>query len=246
MGLLLLFEIWVMFEGESFSCRKYEYHMKKKQKNQDVPRVDESVILLAPSRENMGRFFIVLSLLVVACVAFFFLRVKKPAETNAPETVAQSEDSPDAIIEKFHLISTVRGVKRWELYSDKARLYQTQKLAYSDNVYAQYYKKDKLVSTLTSDKAIINTETNATQAQGHVELIVENGSKLETNKLDWNPDTDQIKTDEPVHVFKGSDEINAVGMVADTELNNIHFTRDVHSKVRDVNDITDFQKPKPF
>lgn len=220
--------------------------MKKKQKLEDVPQVDESVILLAPSQANMGRFFIVLGLLVAACVAFFLLRPQKPAPTSGPETVAQSEDSPDAVIDKFHLVSTVKGVKRWELYSDTARLYQSQKLAYSDNVYAQYYKKDKLVSTLTADKAVINTDTNATQAQGHVELIVENGSKLETDKLDWNPDTDEIKTDERVHVFKGSDEIYAIGMVADTELNNIHFTRDVHSKVRDVNDISDFQKPKPF
>ena len=211
-----------------------------------IPSVDESVIVLTPSRANMGRFFFVLGILLLSCVAFFFLRTKKAPEANAPETVAQSEDSPDAIIDKFHLVSSVKGMKRWELYSDKARLYQTQKLAYSDNVYAQYYKKDKLVSTLTADKALINTDSNATQAQGHVELIVENGSKLETEKLDWNPDTDEIKTDQKVHVLKGSDEITAIGMVADTELNNIHFTRDVHSKVRDVNDISDFQKPKPF
>jgi LPS export ABC transporter protein LptC len=211
-----------------------------------IPSVDESVIVLAPSRANMGRFFLVLGLLVFLCVVFFVLREKKPVVASGTEAAAQSEDSPDAIIDKFHLVSTVRGIKRWELYSDVARLYQAQKLAYSDNVYAQYYKKDKLVSTLTSDKAVINTETNATQAQGHVELIVENGSKLETEKLDWNPDNDQIKTDERVHVLKGSDEITAIGMVADTELNNIHFTRDVHSKVRDVNDITNFQKPKPF
>jgi LPS export ABC transporter protein LptC len=75
---------------------------------------------------------------------------------------------------------------------------------------------------------------------------VENGSQLETDKLNWNPDTDEIKTDERVHVLKGSDEITAVGMTADTELNNIHFNKDVHSKVRDVNDISDFKKPKPF
>jgi LPS export ABC transporter protein LptC len=79
-----------------------------------------------------------------------------------------------------------------------------------------------------------------------VVLITENESRLDTDKLNWNPDTDEIKTDERVHVLKGSNEITAVGMVADTELNNIQFTRDVHSKVRDVNDIEDYQKPKPF
>jgi LPS export ABC transporter protein LptC len=221
--------------------------MKKKTKIKAIiPTVDESFVVLAHSRKNLGRFFVLIGILTVLVLVLFFLRDKSKPAANAPEALAQGEDSPDAIIEKFHLVSTVKGIKRWELYSDIARLYQAQKLAYSDNVYAQYYRQDKLVSTLTSDKAVINTDTNATEAQGHVELITENGSKLETEKLNWNPDTDQIKTDARVHVFKGSDEITAVGMVADTELNNIHFTQDVHSKVRDVNDITDFQKPKPF
>ncbi len=218
----------------------------RKPKNLSLPSVDQSVIILTPSHKNLGLFFKLLGVFAVVAIGLFFLREKSQPAPNSPETVAQDEDSPDAIIEKFHLISSFKGVKRWELYSDMARLYQSQRLAYSDNVYAQYYKKDKLVSTLTSDKAIINTETNATQAQGHVQLIVENGSKLETEKLNWNPDTDQIKTDDWVHVYKGADEITAVGMTADTELNNIHFNKDVHSKVRDVNDITDFKKPKPF
>src|ERR1035441_4842485 len=172
--------------------------------------------------------------------------MKRPPPPSPPETVSQGENSPDAIIEKFHLVSTVQGKKRWEFYSDIARLYQNQKEAYSDNIYAQYYKKDKLMSTLTADKAIVNTETNATQAEGHVELIVENGSKLETDKLNWNPDTDQIRTDGWVHVFKGMDDITAVGMVADTQLNNIKFSKDVHTKVRDTHEISNFAKPKPF
>jgi LPS export ABC transporter protein LptC len=207
---------------------------------------DSSDILLPPARKSYGRVFILLGILAAVSLVMFFLRDKSQPPPNSPETVAEDEDSPDATIEKFHLISSFKGVKRWELYSDIARLYQTQKLAYSDNIYAQYYKENKLVSTLTADKSIINTETNATEADGHVVLIVENGSQLETDKLNWNPDTDEIKTDEKVHVLKGSDEITAVGMTADTELNNIHFNKDVHSKVRDVNDISDFKKPKPF
>jgi LPS export ABC transporter protein LptC len=211
-----------------------------------IPPADEPTVVFHSSQGSSGRVFFLLAVLLALVFVLFFLRNKSQLPPNSPETVAQDENSPDAVIEKFHLVSTFKGIKRWELYSDVARLYQTQKLAYADNIYAQIYRQNKLISTLTSDKAIINTETNATEADGHVLLIVENGSKLETEKLSWNPDTDEIKTDEKVHVLKGSDEITAVGMVADTELNNIRFTKDVHSKVRDINDITDFQKPKPF
>lgn len=189
-------------------------------------------------------WFLGIALLLIGLLALGLFS-SKPAATS-PETLSQGENSPDAVIEKFHLVSTVQGKKRWEFYADVARLYQNQKQAYSDNIYAQYYKKDKLTSTLTADHAIVNTDTNATEAEGHVELIVENGSKLETDKLNWNPDTDMINTEGWVHVYKGRDEITAVGMTADTQLNNIRFTKDVQTKVRDTGEIENFTKPKPF
>jgi len=156
------------------------------------------------------------------------------------------EDPPDAVFEKFHLISTVHGVKRWELFSDTAKVFQGTKKAFADQIYAQYYKEGRVISTLTAERAIIDTESNATQAQGHVELIVENGSKLETEDLQWDPATDQIRAEGPVHVYKGMDDITAVGLVADTQLNNVTFLRDVETKVRDTREIEHFEKPKKF
>ncbi len=199
-----------------------------------------------PRSVRLKRYFWFLgaAALLIGLLALGLLK-SAPAPTS-PETVSQAGDSPDAVIQKFHLVSTVQGKKRWEFYADVARLYQSQKLAYSDNIYAEYYKKDKLTSILTADHAVVNTDTNATEAQGHVELIVENGSKLQTEKLNWDPDTDTIKTEGRVHVYKGSDEITAVGMTADTQLNNIRFTKDVQTKMRDTNEVENFSKPKPF
>lgn len=189
-------------------------------------------------------WFLGIALLLIGLLALGLLN-SKPTPTS-PETLSQGENSPDAVIEKFHLVSTVQGHKRWVFDADVARLYQNQKLAYSDTIYAEYYKKDKRTSVLTADHAIVNTDTNATEAEGHVELIVENGSKLETDKLSWNPDTDMINTEGRVHVYKGRDEITAVGMTADTQLNNIRFTKDVQTKVRDTHELENFSKPKPF
>lgn len=191
----------------------------------------------------------ILGLLVVLVLAtavlYWGLSQSKPKPTS-PETVFQEENSPDAVIQKFHLTSTVQGQKRWTMDADIARYYQGQKQAYADTIYAQYFKNDKIVSTLTADKALINTDTNATRAEGHVELIVENGSKLETDHLNWDPATDTINTDARVHVYKGTDDITAVGLKADTQLNNIQFKRDVHTQVRDTREIENFDKSKKF
>ncbi len=188
----------------------------------------------------------VVGVAVLFLVAGYFLLNRSKSQAPMADAYTQTNDSPDAVIEKFHLISTVRGEKHWELFSDEAKLYQNQKNALAENIDAQYFKNGKIVSTLTADRALINTETNATQAQGHVELVVENGSKLLTDKLDWNPDTDQIKTYDPVKIYKGGDEITAVGLVADTELNNVKFNKDVHTQVRDTHEIETFNQPKQF
>ena len=221
--------------------------MVRKNKSELIPRDPLLEISEEDSREA-GRkrmawiFGVALGLIALL---YWGLNQSKP-KTNGAEVFTQGENSPDAVIEKFHLVSTVQGQKRWSMDADTARFYQSQKLAYADVIYAQYFKKDKLISTLTAEKATINTDSNATQAEGHVELIVENGSKLETDKLNWEPDTDLIKTDSRVHVYKGMDDITAVGMVADTQLNNIRFMRDVHTQVRDTREIENFDNAKKF
>ena len=198
-----------------------------------------------PVPRNRRALWVLLAGLGVLGLAFFLVKHSK-VQSPVVDAFTQTENSPDAVIEKFHLISTVRGEKHGELFSDQARLYQNQKNALAENIDAQYFKKGKIVSTLTADQAAIDTETNATQAQGHVELVVENGSKLLTDKLNWDPDTDQIKTSELVRIYKGGDEITAIGLVADTELNNVHFMKDVHTQVRDTHEIETFSDPKPF
>ena len=198
----------------------------------------------SPNRRKANFRFAVAAVLVIAVLAW--LLNKSKTQRTEWESASPGAKSPDAVIEKFHLISTVQGEKHWELYSTSAQLFQTQKQAYADNIYAQYFKKNRMVSTLTADKAVINTETNETRVEGHIELITENGSKLETEKLNWDPDTDEIKTEARVHIYKGSDDITAVGMVADTQLNNVRFMKDVHTKVRDTGEVERFHEPKKF
>ena len=197
------------------------------------------------ARAQRGKLFWLLAGLVLL-ISFLYWALTRNVPRENPGAVTLGENPPDAVIEKFHLISTVGGKKRWELFSTTAKVYQDQKKAFADEIYAQYYKNDKIASTLTAEKAVINTETNSTQALGHVELIVENGSKLETDDLFWDPATDQIKTDGRVHIYKGMDEITATGLLADTQLNNIKFVSDVKTSLKDTNEIVDFEKSKKF
>jgi len=209
-----------------------------------TPLLDE--IPEEPPRNRWKRYFWILGVAAVLIALLAWMLGKSNPKPNEAESVIRGENSPDSVIEKLHLVSTVQGQKRWEMFADSARLYQSQKQAYADNIYCQYYKGNKIVSTLTAEKAVINTETNATEAEGHVELVVENGSKLETDKLNWDPDKDEIHTESRVHVYKGMDDITATGLVADTQLNNVKFMKNVQTQVRDTHEIENFSNSKKF
>ncbi len=186
-------------------------------------------------------------IILLVCTVGLYLTVQK---TNKPDDdwtrMPEGEKAPDALIEGFRLVSSLRGVKQWELYARQARLYQETQKAFAEDIYVQYFQKGKIVSTLTADKGVIQTETQDTSAEGHVELIAENGVKLSTDRLRWVSQSETITTESRVHILKGLDDITATGMEADARLNNIRFKKDVRTRVRDIKEIESFDKPKKF
>jgi len=188
---------------------------------------------------------------VLAIVALILLGVAwlnmKPAASNEEwGTIPYGEDAPDAYLEGFHLVSSVRGSKQWELYAQSAKMYQKNKEAYAEQIYVEYFRNGRIVSTLTADRGVINTQSNDTFAEGHVELITENGAKLETSKLQWDSKNQSIHTGERVHIYKGLDDITALGMSADARLDTIRFMKDVRTRVRDTKEIENFSHKKRF
>jgi LPS export ABC transporter protein LptC len=162
------------------------------------------------------------------------------------EGLPQGEEIPDAMLEGFQLVSTDQGVKQWELFAQSAKMFQKSREAYTEQIYIEYYRNNRIISTLTADRGIINTFTNDTRAEGNVELIAENGAKLQADKLHWNAKTRMISSEGRVRITKGLDDITAVGMEADARLDNVRFKSDVHTRVRDAAEIQNFERRKRF
>lgn len=188
----------------------------------------------------------VLAAIAVLLLLVAWAGVKKPDGVPEWEGLPQGDSAPDAMLEGFHLISSNRGVKQWELYARSAKLYQKDREAFAEQIYVEYYRNNRIISTLTADRGVINTLTNDTFAEGHVELIAENGAKLETSKLQWDSKTEMITTRSRVRIYKGLDDISAVGMEADARLDNVTFMSDVLTRVRDTSEIEKFERRKPF
>jgi LPS export ABC transporter protein LptC len=188
----------------------------------------------------------VLAAAALVLLAFAWWGARVPVAESEWGGLPRGENAPDATLEGFHLVSSTAGVKQWELYAQSARLYQKGQEAYAEQVYVEYFRNNRVISTLTADRGVINMQTNDTYAEGHVELIAENGAKLETSRLNWDSRTETIRTDSRVHIYKGLDDITAQGMVADARLDTIRFVKDVHTRVRDTTEVERFDHKKRF
>ena len=78
------------------------------------------------------------------------------------------------------------------------------------------------ISNLVADSGLIRERTNTMVANGHVVVVGEDGSRLETEQLFWNGRNNKIETNRFVRVIQQGDTINGqFGLEADQKLTHI-------------------------
>lgn len=185
-------------------------------------------------------FFVFSVALFSALGVRFFSEPGPPSE--AFEGDFSSKEQPDAVLEGVRLITSEYAVLRWELYADKAFLYQKKDSAEAQNVEVRYFRDGRVISWLRADRARIRLSSNEVQAEGNVLLISEEGARLEVQKLFWDEKKKEIYTNTPVRVYKGRDRISANGLSADPQLQVIRFFGEVRTQVRETKEWEDTLK----
>ncbi len=88
-------------------------------------------------------------------------------------------------------------------------------------------------TTITGDSGIIKEVQGAVQIYGHVLVITDDSTKLETEYLWWNSYTNRIKSDAFVRITKQGDIISGWGLDADNKLNSFKILNQVSGEVAD-------------
>ncbi|MFQ5868406.1 MAG: LPS export ABC transporter periplasmic protein LptC, partial [Candidatus Zixiibacteriota bacterium] len=88
-------------------------------------------------------------------------------------------------------------------------------------------------SVLTSRSGIIREKSKELWVSGEVVVISDEGVKLETETLRWDPNIDRIITDDFVKVTREKDILTGYGLEADQELKNIKIKREVKGVLRE-------------
>ena len=88
-------------------------------------------------------------------------------------------------------------------------------------------------TTITGDSGIIKEVKGAVKIYGHVVVLTDDSTKLETEYLWWNSYTNRIKSDAFVRITKNGDIISGWGLDADNKLNSFKILNQVSGEVAD-------------
>lgn len=174
-------------------------------------------------RDHLAVLCLLISLLVFGC------------QTNSPPEVEKAEVRlPDSELEEATIIFTIQGVRRMLLKADYIARYEKEDSTTARVVHADFYDEEgKHSSVLTSDFGVIKENSKELWVSGEVVVISDEGVKLETETLRWDPNIDRILTDDFVKVTREEDILTGYGLEADQELKNIKIKREVKGVLRE-------------
>lgn len=176
-------------------------------------------------RRAMRRFL----LIFVAAVSLLFAvgcsfdRDQSAAQSSGSDTLRPDSDMMGATIFMYD-----RQYVTAEIRAERIRKFESvdSTMGYVLDI-NMFDTTGKLVSSLISDSGLIRESTEDLHAYGHVVVITEDSSKLETDSLYFDPATNLIHTDEFVKITRGADTLTGWGLEADRQLRGLKILRGV-------------------
>ncbi len=89
------------------------------------------------------------------------------------------------------------------------------------------------ISTLVGDSSLIRETSGHFSVFGNVVAVAENGTRLETDYLHWNPVVRKIQTDAFVKITRQGDVVTGWGLEATEKLTDLKILRQVSGSFRD-------------
>jgi LPS export ABC transporter protein LptC len=162
-------------------------------------------------------------------------------EQTASTSQSASTDSiarPDTELSGARIYLYDKSRVTTEIVADKIVRFQAIDSTMAYKLDIDVYDSTGRVSThVVGDSGIIRENTGRMHIYGHVVVINEDSSKLETDYLFWDSKTDRIQTDAFVKVTRGEDVMTGWGMEADQRLNHITILKQVSGTITDIKNL---------
>ena len=159
-----------------------------------------------------GCLWIILSVLLCSCES------DTPSRVIALDTTKVPSHLSIAPRVTFLDSQYVRAV----LNADTAKIYDTKMMTYLyGHVQAEFFNKQtgKRASVLTAERAEINDQTRDMTAFGQVVIVSDsNGTRITTDKIQWNNMRQLLLSDAPVLIVSPHETIQGIGFESDQYL----------------------------
>lgn len=178
----------------------------------------------------MKRAFAIVALLLLT----FGIALVGCKDDQNPQTRSSENDSllPDSDMEGARIYMYDRSIVTAEINAKRVRKFESL-----DSTMAYVLKIDlfndqgEVISQVVGDSGLIRESTEDLHMYGHVVVITDNQSRLETDSLYFDPQTDSIYTDEFVRISRPGDTLTGWGLQADRALNGLRILRQVSGTI---------------
>ena len=156
--------------------------------------------------------------IILIAVLFLFSSCEK--ETTGEK---KQQQLPDIILEEFSLTETQKGKKLWKLNAELAMVYGD--IIDVDSVMIEFYDENQeIFSIMDAPGGILNTKTRNILVGDSVVICTNDSTKLFTDSLFWQNDSQKILTDCDVKILKQNGTvIEGKGLRADPYLRKIEI-----------------------
>lgn len=140
-----------------------------------------------------------------------------------PPVVARTvPDTADQTLFGVRLVMADRGVQRALMNADTAFTYEDNSRFELRTVRTTFYTETGVKNaTLTSRQGTYNVRSGNMEARGNVVVISEDGRRLETPQLRYDPGRNEISGDSAFVLTRPEDVLTGIGFVTDPNLTRI-------------------------
>ncbi|NNE08287.1 MAG: LPS export ABC transporter periplasmic protein LptC, partial [Gemmatimonadetes bacterium] len=121
----------------------------------------------------------------------------------------------------------------WEFRGELLRYYENPERVEADGLIIDFYENEKYSTTLTADHGTMERGSSDMHATGNVVIENVEGTRVETESIQYQDEQERIFTDDFVTILRGNKKITGYGLETDPELNETLIKRDVVAKTID-------------
>jgi LPS export ABC transporter protein LptC len=157
---------------------------------------------------------------IVFIISFFLIFLSfgcKPEKVSIEEIASMSEQT----IEKFSITQTENGKLKMMLEAESAIIDEKANIAHLNLPIVKFYDKGNYASTLITEKADINLDTNDIRGIGKCIVDTVNKERIQTTDLMYNAKKNLIYSDNDVKIKKPGQTIFGTRFDADTKLEKV-------------------------